>query len=72
MDQFTRRVIGLAFTAGTNDRVAPCRMFQSAIRGHGLPKYLNSDHDPLYRFHQWQDNLRVLEVNEIGTGGTLP
>jgi putative transposase len=25
------------------------------------------DHDPLYRFHQWQANLRVLGVTEIKT-----
>jgi hypothetical protein len=37
-----------------------------AIRGHGwLPKYLSSDNDPLYKFHQWQANLRILEVTEI-------
>jgi hypothetical protein len=36
--------------------------------GHKLPKYLSSDHDPLYRFHQWQANLRVLEVKEIKIG----
>jgi hypothetical protein len=30
-----------------------------------LPKYLSSDNDPLYRFHQWQANLRILEVTEI-------
>jgi len=30
-----------------------------------LPKYLRTDNDPLYRFHQWQANLRVLEVMEI-------
>jgi len=39
---------------------------------HGLPKYLSSDHDPLYRFHQWQANLRVLEVNEIKTVPHVP
>ena len=42
-------------------------MFHHAIRGQGLPKYLSSDHDPLYRFQQWQANLRVLEVTEIKT-----
>jgi hypothetical protein len=26
---------------------------------------LSSDNDPLYRFHQWQANLRILEVTEI-------
>ena len=30
-----------------------------------MPKYLSSDHDPLYRFEQWQANLRILEVTEI-------
>jgi putative transposase len=30
-----------------------------------MPKYLSSDNDPLYRFHQWQANLRILEVTEI-------
>jgi hypothetical protein len=72
MDQFTRRVIGFGVHCGTVDGVALCRMFQSAIRGHGLPKYLSSDHDPLYRFHQWQANLRVLEVKEIKTVPYVP
>jgi putative transposase len=40
-------------------------MFNRAIRGQRwLPKYLSSDNDPLYRFHQWQANLRVLEVTD--------
>jgi putative transposase len=34
---------------------------------HRLPKYLSSDHDPLYGFHQWKANLRILEVSEIKT-----
>ena len=32
----------------------------------------SSDHDPLYRFHQWQANLRVLEVKEIKTVPYVP
>ena len=35
-------------------------------------KYPSSDHDPLYRFHQWQANLRVLEVTEIKTVPYVP
>ena len=66
MDQYTRRIIGFGVHAGTLDGVALCRMFNRAIRGHRwLPKYLSSDNDPLYRFHQWQANLRILEVTEI-------
>jgi len=44
--------------------MALCRVFNRAIRAHTLPKYLSSDNDPLYRFQQWQANLRVLEIEE--------
>ena len=67
MDQYTRRIIGFGIQRGVVDGSALCRMFQQAIRGAGLPKYLSSDHDPLYRFHQWAANLRVLGVTEIKT-----
>jgi len=72
MDQFTRRIIGFGVHCGTVHGVALCRMFHRAIAGHSLPKYLSSDHDPLYRFHQWQANLRVLEVKEIKTVPYVP
>ena len=47
-------------------------MLQRALRGHNLPKYLSPDHDPLCRFHQWQANLRVLQVTEIKTVPYVP
>jgi hypothetical protein len=47
-------------------------MFHRAIHGHALPKYLSSDNDPLYRFHQWQANLRILGVTEIKTVPYVP
>jgi putative transposase len=72
MDQFTRRVIGFGVHSGIVDGVALCRMFQRAIHRQRLPKYLSSDHDPLYRFHQWQANLRILEVTEIKTVPYVP
>ena len=72
MDQFTRRVIGFGVHSGSVDGVALCQMLHRAIRGRSLPKYLSSDHDPLYRFHQWQANLRVLEVQEIKTVPYVP
>ena len=72
MDQFTRRIMGFGVHSGIVDGVALCRMFQRAIRGHGLPKYLSTDHDPFYRFHQWQANLRVLEITEIKTVPYVP
>jgi putative transposase len=42
-------------------------MFNRATRGHTPPTYLSSDHDPLYRCHRWQANLRILDVQEIKT-----
>jgi hypothetical protein len=42
-------------------------MFHQAIQKQSVPKRLSSDHDPLFRFYQWQANLRVLEVEEIKT-----
>jgi putative transposase len=66
MDQYTRRILGFGVHAGKVDGVALCRMFNRAIRGQlWMPKYLSSDNDPLYRFHKWHANLRILEVTEI-------
>jgi transposase InsO family protein len=67
MDQYTRRIIGFGIQRGVVNGLGLCRMFKQAIRGAGLPKYLSSDHDPLYRFHQWEANLRILGVTEIKT-----
>ena len=72
MDQFTRRIVGFAVQGGIVDGAALCRMFKRAIRGQTTPNYLSSDNDPLYRFHQWQANLRVLEVTEIKTVPYVP
>ena len=72
MDQFTRRIVGFAVHRGVVDGVALCQMFNRAIRTQTLPKYLSSDHDPLYRFHQWEANLRVLDVKEIKTVPYVP
>ena len=49
MDQFTRRIIGFGIQAGDIDGAALCRMFHRAISRMGVPKYLSSDHDPLFR-----------------------
>ena len=55
MDQYTRHIIGFGVHAGTLNGIALCRMFNRAIREQRwMPKYLSSDNDPLYRFHQWQ------------------
>ena len=65
--QFTRRVVGIGVHGGIVDGLALCRMFNQATRGQPMPKYLSTDNDPLYRFHQWKANLRILNVTEIKT-----
>ena len=73
MDQYTRRIIGFGVHAGTIDGAALCGMFNRAIRGQRcMPKYLSSDNDSLYHFHQWQANLRILEVTEIKSVPYVP
>ncbi len=72
MDQCTRRIVGFGIHAGIVDGRALCCMFNHAIRGHATPKYLSSDNDPLYRFYQWQANLRVLCVTEVKSVPYVP
>jgi transposase InsO family protein len=73
MDQYTRRIIGFAVQAGTLDGIAVCRMLNRIIgSSDNLPTYLSSDNDPLFRFHRWRANLRVLEVGEIKTVPYVP
>jgi putative transposase len=65
MDQYTRRIIGFAVHAGNVDGPTLCRMFNDATPRQGWPKYISSDNDPLFQFHRWKANLRVIEVEEI-------
>ena len=72
IDHWTRRIVGFGVHRGVVDGVALCRMFNRATRGQSLPTYLSADHDPLYRFHQWQANLRILNIREIKTVPYVP
>jgi len=65
MDQFPRRIVGFGIHAGDVDGIALCRMFNSAISAMGTPTYLSADNDPLFEYHRWQANLRILEIEEI-------
>jgi hypothetical protein len=47
-------------------------MFNRATRGHTPPTPLSSDHDRLCELHQWQANLRILDVKEIKTVAYTP
>ena len=72
MDVYTRRIVGFGVAAANLDGRQVCRMFNHAIARQTLPRHLSSDHDPLFRFHRWRANLRVLEVDEIKTIPATP
>lgn len=63
--QLTRRIIDFTVHPGNLNGVAICRMFNKVISKKTLPKYLSSDNDPLFEYHRWKANLRVLEIDEI-------
>jgi putative transposase len=65
MDQYTRRIIGFGVHAGNVHGPSLCRMFNQATSQQSWPKYLSSDNDPLFQYHRWKANLRVLEIDEI-------
>ncbi len=47
-------------------------MFNNIIAGSDPPRNLSSDHDPLFTYHRWQANLRILDVQEIKSIPTVP
>ena len=65
MDVYTRRIIGFGVAAAHLDGIRVCRMFNRSDRTAVSTRHLSSNHDPLFRFHRWRANLRVLEVDEI-------
>jgi putative transposase len=72
MDHFTRQIVGFDVAPTDVDGVAVCRMFNHARSGQPLPKHLSTDNDPLFRFHRWRANLRVLEIDEVKTVPCVP
>ena len=65
IDQFTRCIIGFAVYKASITGINLCCLFNRIISKQSLPKYLSSDNDPLFQFHRWQANLRILEIKEI-------
>jgi transposase InsO family protein len=65
MDVFTRRIVGFGVEPANINGISVCRMFNCATTGQPQPKRVSTDHDPLFRFHRWLANLRVLEIDEI-------
>jgi putative transposase len=65
MDQYTRSIIGFGVHAGNVDGPVLCRMFNHATCGQSWPTHISSDNDPLFQYHLWKANLRVLDIEEV-------
>jgi putative transposase len=47
-------------------------MFNQATSKQSWPTYLSSDNDPLFQYHRWKANLRVLDIEEIKSVPHVP
>ena len=72
MDQYTRKIIGFGVHACDIDGPTLCRMFNDATSGQGWPEHISSDNDPLFQYHRWKANMRVLEIIEIKSLSHVP
>src|SRR5258708_569183 len=72
MDVFTRRLVGFGVAPAPIDGLSVCRIFNHAAAAEPLPKYLSTDHDPLFRFHRWLANLRGLDIEAIKSVPYVP
>ncbi len=72
LDQYTRQIVGFAVSCGPLAGGDVCRMFAGIQQQGGLPRYLSTDHDPLFQYHPWKANLRVLGIDEIKTVSEIP
>ena len=66
------RIIGFGVHAGNVDGPTLCRMFNDATSGQGWPKHLSTDNGPLFQYHRWKANLRVLDIDEIKSLPPVP
>jgi putative transposase len=72
MDVFTRRIVGFGVEPAHIDGISVCRMFNQARCAQPLAKRLRTDHDPLFRFHRWRANLRILDIDELKSVPFVP
>jgi putative transposase len=65
MDQYSRAIIGYATCSGDLSGEVVTRMFNEIKVGHASPKYLSTDHDPLFKCHRWESCLRLHDIEQI-------
>ena len=73
IDIYSRKIIGFSLERSMLTGAGMCRMFNAICNQVGLePKRISTDHDPLFEFHRWKANLRILEIEEIKTVPYVP
>ena len=65
MDVWSRRIIGFSVNKGPVNGPTICKMFNQINYRNNTPLSISTDHDPLFQFHRWKANLRILEIDEI-------
>ena len=58
----------------TGRTLAPtvCRTLFQIVWGSGPPTYFGADRNPLFEYHRWKANLRILGVKEFKTVPLVP
>jgi transposase InsO family protein len=72
IDVHTRQIIGFSIHAGDVNGATACRMFKKILGGRSPPNKISTDHDPIFTYHQWKANLRILGIEEIKTVPFVP
>lgn len=72
MDVWSRRIIGISVNKGSVDGPTIGRMFNQIISKNNTPHYISTDHDPLFQFHRWKANLRILKIDEVKSIPFMP
>lgn len=60
------------FSNKGNKRPGPKGPSWLSLLGHSKDGLLSTDNDPLFKFHRWQANLRILDVKEIKSVPYVP
>ena len=66
MDQYSRKIIGIAVNRGQVTGANLCYMFNRIVgSSQHYPYRLSRDNDPLFRYHQWIVNLDVMGIDVV-------
>jgi putative transposase len=60
-----QKICSFEYNTPSTKNVEKCHIFNTTITYQGTSQRLSSDNDPLFQYHQWQANLRILETREI-------